>query len=403
MAFTFSQTLRSLRADRPGGYYLAMGVATLLLGGWAAWMVGARVPVYEATPAARVEVQQASHPIQAPVAGRILSADLRLGREVAVGDVLFEIDASAQRLELEQARARLKAIGPEIAAAKKEVDAQEQAVTDDTEGVGATVAEARAKLDEAEVAEKHAVEQLARAKRLKDDGLLSDAELEKAKADVALKKAATDAARSAVGRTGASGRADLSDRKARKESIGRQIAILEGEIKTTEAAMQCLEHEIAIRTVRASVAGSLAEAPPLTVGAVVKEGERLGAIVPRGELRIVAEYPPPRAIGRIVPDQPARLRLDGFPWAQHGTVAAKVARVGSEVRDGKVRVELDVSPDQNADIPLQHGLTGRVEIEVERAAPYVLVLRAAGKAVDDPAPEAHAPGGAPGPAADGAP
>jgi membrane fusion protein (multidrug efflux system) len=155
--------------------------------------------------------------------------------------------------------------------------------------------------------------------------------------------------------------------------------------------MQRLEHEITIRTVRASVAGSLAEAPPLTVGAVVKEGEKLGAIVPRGELRIVAEYPPPRAIGRIMPGQPARLRLDGFPWAQHGTVAATVARVGSEVRDGKVRVELDVLPNQDGSIPLQHGLTGRAEIEVEQIAPYVLVLRAAGKAVDDPAPESQVP------------
>jgi multidrug resistance efflux pump len=134
------------------------------------------------------------------------------------------------------------------------------------------------------------------------------------------------------------------------------------------------------------VTGTIAEISSVTVGSVVAEGDRLAAIVPTGGLRVIAEYPPPRAIGRIQVGQSARMRLDGFPWAQHGTLPARVSRVANEVRDGKVRVELEVLPSDFA-VPLQHGLPGRLEVETERTAPYVLVMRAAGKLLDGPDPE----------------
>lgn len=356
-------------------------VAVALLGAWGAWMVGARVAVYEATSTARLEVKQASHPIQAPVSGRIVSVSMPLGREVEMGDVLCELDGNAQRLELGQARARLDAIEPELAAARKELEAQAQATVDDGQGVDATVAEARAKLEEAKVAERLAEEQLTRAVRMHAEGLASAAELERARADVAQKRAASLASQMAIGRTGASGRADLSDRRARREALAREIAVLDGERLTTRALVERLEHQVEIRTVRATVTGNLAEVAALTVGSVIREGDRLGAIVPAGGLRIVAEFPPPRALGRILVGQPARMRLDGFPWAQHGTVPARVSHLASEVREGRVRVELEVLPSET-DVPLQHGLPGTLEVEVERASPLILVLRAAGKLVD---------------------
>jgi membrane fusion protein (multidrug efflux system) len=83
----------------------------------------------------------------------------------------------------------------------------------------------------------------------------------------------------------------------------------------------------------------------------------------------------------VRPGQPARLRLDGFPWAEYGTVAATVERVASEVRAGRVRVELAVDGKHPFTVPLEHGLPGRLEIEVERTTPATLILRAAGQAL----------------------
>jgi membrane fusion protein (multidrug efflux system) len=61
-----------------------------------------------------------------------------------------------------------------------------------------------------------------------------------------------------------------------------------------------------------------------------------------------------------------------------------VSSVGSEIRGGRVRVELAVRPNPASPIPLQHGLPGAVEVEVERLAPVSLVLRAAGRLVAGP-------------------
>jgi membrane fusion protein (multidrug efflux system) len=115
------------------------------------------------------------------------------------------------------------------------------------------------------------------------------------------------------------------------------------------------------------------------VGSVVRAGDRLAAIVPSGGLRAVADFLPASALGRVRPGQSARLRLEGFPWTRFGTVAAVVERVASEPLEGRVRVELRLVPDAAARIPLQHGLPGTVEVEVERLAPAELVLRAAGQ------------------------
>jgi membrane fusion protein (multidrug efflux system) len=392
MATTFSRTLRSLRADRSTRASLALAVGTLVLGAWTAWMLGARVPVYEATPTARLEVEQAAHPIQAPTGGRIESIAMHLGAEVAVGDVLAELDVSTQRLDLEQAKAHLAAIGPELVAAKRELAADEQAAVDVGQGAEATVAEARAKLAESEVALRLADEQVRRAEHLQSEGIMSKADLERAKADAESKRAIVEANRIAIGRIGATGRADTSDRRARREALARQIASLEGDELTTRAEMGRLENEVARRVVRATVAGKIAEVSTVTPGSVVREGDRLGAVVPSGDLRIVAEFPPPRALGRIRVGQPARMRLEGFPWAQHGMVPARVSHVASEVRNGRIRVELEVLP-SDIDVPLQHGLPGSLEVEVERTSPALLVLRAAGKAIEG-SPEARSPDGA---------
>jgi pyruvate-ferredoxin/flavodoxin oxidoreductase len=96
------------------------------------------------------------------------------------------------------------------------------------------------------------------------------------------------------------------------------------------------------------------------------------------------EFLPPAALGRIRPGQPARLRLQGFPWTQYGSIGAMVSDVASEVRDGRVRVELVIDPRAASPIPLQHGLPGTVEVEVERVSPATLTLRAAGQLVAAP-------------------
>jgi membrane fusion protein (multidrug efflux system) len=114
--------------------------------------------------------------------------------------------------------------------------------------------------------------------------------------------------------------------------------------------------------------------------------------VPRGELHVVASFPAERALGWVRPGAPARVRLDAFPWTWFGQVEASVREVGLEPKQGLLRVELTLAPSADERIPLRHGLTGQVEVEIERATPLALLVRAAGRR-DDAAGAAGAGGG----------
>jgi membrane fusion protein (multidrug efflux system) len=130
------------------------------------------------------------------------------------------------------------------------------------------------------------------------------------------------------------------------------------------------------------VAGSLGEVALLRPGAVVDEGERIAVVIPSGEVALVSSFPVASALGRVRPDQEAKMRLDAYPWVHHGQVEARVTRVGSEAVDGAIRVELAVDRTPES-IHLEHGLSGTVAVTVERVSPAQLVLRAVGKRIEE--------------------
>jgi membrane fusion protein (multidrug efflux system) len=109
----------------------------------------------------------------------------------------------------------------------------------------------------------------------------------------------------------------------------------------------------------------------------VTSQQRLGTILPTGNVRVVAFFPPKESLGRLHPGQPATLRVDNFPWTQFGTVGAVVDQIGQEPREGRVRVELNVTR-PNVAIPLEHGMTTGCEVEVERTTPLHLLMRSVG-------------------------
>lgn len=96
MAATFCRTLRFLDADRSRRAISGLLLAGLLTG-WLSWLGLGRVTVYEVSATARLEVQTSAHPIAAPVGGRVAQTHLRIGTEVAAGDVLVVLDTETER------------------------------------------------------------------------------------------------------------------------------------------------------------------------------------------------------------------------------------------------------------------------------------------------------------------
>jgi multidrug resistance efflux pump len=380
----FPTARRTLEADGFRGTTLGLLLVVGLLGAWGAWFLGAQVALYAVSDSARLEMSQAAHPVEAPVAGRVVATHLVLGQDVQGGDVLVEFDATAQQLQREEEQARLRALAPQLEALHTAIAAEEQALREARHAARVAIDEARARHREAEVAARTAEEEAELFVRLQGRNLSSQLDLLRAKAEAQKRRAAADTLRLAVSRLDSDHRTQESDRQARLEGLRRDVTRLAGDMTTAAATVERLEHEIERRRLRAPMAGRVGQVAELRVGSVVREGDRLAAVVPWGELQVVADFLPPSALGRIRPGQPARLRLEGFPWAQYGSLAATVSRVASEVRNGRVRVELSVDPDGASPIPLQHGLPGAVEVQVERVAPVTLVLRTAGKLLAQP-------------------
>jgi membrane fusion protein (multidrug efflux system) len=334
--------------------------------------------VYAVTPTARLEVDQAGYPIAAPMAGRIVATHLVVGRAVQAGEVLAELDAEAPRLQYEEARARLTALTAQRQARRQGLTAEQVAQQDERQAARVALDEARARYRESEVAAQAAAEQADIFVRLEARGGASRLEVLHAKADADQKRAAADALRLAISRLERDQRTKDSDRTARITQFSREVTQLDGDIRTAEATLARLAHTIDQTRIRAPITGHLGEVATLQPGAVVRQGDTLGVVLPAGALRVVATFLPAIALGRVQPGQPARLRLEGFPWAQYGSLAATVTSVADEVRDGMIRVECRLAAETPPALPLQHGLPGAVEIAIERVSPAALVLREVG-------------------------
>ncbi len=128
MATPFSRTCRSLTNDSAGSALLVWGLVLALLAAWMGWLLFAKVTVYEVSQSAQLQVEQAAHPVAAQLAGKVLSSSLQLGKQVAAGDVLVELDARTERLRLAEEAARLAAIPPQLQALQQQLADQEQAV-----------------------------------------------------------------------------------------------------------------------------------------------------------------------------------------------------------------------------------------------------------------------------------
>jgi len=376
---TFARSIRSIQADGPRRPLLGGLVTAAVLAGWSGWFFGVPVTVVEVTGTARLEVGRTAHPVTATAAGLVMESHVELGREVKAGEVLVDLDARALVLALAEKRASIAAIDRKVQPIADEITAQRRALRDAEAAARARSGEARARSREAEAAARFADGESERQGLLRADGLAQAVDVARAAAERDVRRAEVDAARIGERRVVAEAQGHDSELRGKLARLEREQAEIVGARATEEAAAASLEHAVELRRIRAPIDGTLGEVAALPRGAVLKEGDPIAAVVPAGQLRIIATFPPATAFGRIRPGQAARLRLDGFPWTQYGEVRARVSRVASEPREGQARVELTVLPDARSAIPMEHGLPGTLEIEIERALPAVLVLRAAGQ------------------------
>ena len=375
----FKRTFARLLADQ--GWFTAwtLVMTIALLGAWLCWAAWARVSLYEVSSKARVELDSATYPIESPVLGRVVRTELRIDRNVRRGEVLVELDAMAEQLQLRQEQVRADGLEPQVLRLRSQIASEEKARTEEQQSARLSTEEAADRLHEAEIAEQYAGAQRTRARELHGEQLIAEGDLEKAEAEWQMRRATVAAAQAASRRIAQEQATRDRERDVRLERLQGEISTLEAERATLKAESERLAYEIERRRIRSPEDGRVGEAETLRVGAVVHEGERLGSVLPSGHYRVVAQYPAEAVFGRIREGQTATMRLEGFPWAEFGTVSATVTHVAQEARDGKVRVELAIDAHSSFRGGLEHGMPGTIEVAVERVSPLSLVLRTAGQ------------------------
>ena len=375
----FTKTLRALDGSRTGPALVRLFVALALLGAIGYWMTQVPVTLYAVTGDARLEVEGAATVVQALTAGRVVEADLALGKHVVAGDILVRLDALPEQLQKGEEQAKIAAIGPEVQALRAQIAAEAAAGTEEKRSSQSSLQEARLRVEEAGTPAKLAELERARFDALYKEGLTTRRDFDRAVSDAERTRNAVATTLGAIDRLEREQGVRDRERLVRVAALETQISRLESTRPGMEASMRRVTYDVERRVIRAPVTGTIGEAATLRVGSVLQESTRITSIVPAGRLRIVASFLPETAHGRLKPGQNARLRLKGYPWTEFGVVEAVVAEVAGDDREGHTRVELNVLPSPRFRVNLRHGMPGELEIEVERTPPAALVLRQAGQ------------------------
>ncbi|WP_342380582.1 HlyD family efflux transporter periplasmic adaptor subunit [Myxococcus stipitatus] len=389
----FPRTLRALvrGQGRSAVWLLPVGLFAV----WGVWFVQARITVYEPSVQARLEVHREVYAVDSPVEGRLVKTHVELHRKVSAGEVLFELAQEQEARQLAEAEALMKGQGPQLEAARAELEAEQSALQAQQERGAASAEEARARLSEAEALARRAQEEKTRTEQLWARQLVSESEWHQVRTELERAQASEQAARAALARVKTDGTMQSTERRVRIAALRGDIARLESAENVARATVERLREEVERRVVRAPADGLLGETSSVRVGTQVKAGDRIATVVAGGDVRIVGQFSPATALGRVRAGQQARMKLEGFAWTEFGLARATVVAVASEARDGLVRVELSVD-EMPPGVPMEHGLQGTVDIAVEEATPLRLVLRALGRGLGGPARARPLPSRAPG-------
>src|SRR5207302_7457091 len=121
-------------------------------------------------------------------------------------------------------------------------------------------------------------------------GVMSEVDEMRLRSEADRTRTAVQSLRLGLQRLERNSQTEESDRRVRLQHLQGQLTQLRGQTAMTNSAIRSLENEIERRRIRAPVDGRLGEVADLRIGAFVDEGQKLGAIVPSGRLRVVAEF-----------------------------------------------------------------------------------------------------------------
>ncbi len=366
MAVAFEQTLRSLSLDTRGGNELLLGAGLLVLALWAA--VAVTLPLPRVLESADGRIVSALEPARI-VAGtdeQLEEIAVRLGDEVARGDLLVRFDQASLKLELasrEQRlasyRRQLEEIAAEFGHAGAEHERRLDLLARAVERIEARVAETQASIEYAEF----------RARTydsLRSDRVIDALEGEEAQALLKQQQQRLLALRIEADEVRADREVAMAQWRAASARYRRTEAELAGQVAELVPQLEQLRHEIDRLEIRAPYDGVVEGIAPVSAGQTLPRDAWLMTLSPRGDFQFEARFLATEAAARIKSGARARIAFTALPWTEYGTLDATVSRVGNEQRAELITVQLDLAGDNELLALLGHGLTGRAIVEVDR-------------------------------------
>lgn len=378
MHASFTKTLAFLDHEERSPLGRRVLLLCLLLGAWIAWLVLSRTTDFAVSEEGRLLAAGAASPVQPSVAGVVIDNQLKLGATVRSGDVLLILDSSAERLRLDEEQGRIAGVEAAMDSLRAVIDAEKSlAVVTQQAGNSRTAAaatRARVAADVAALVQK----QDDAMRRLHEASLVSGLEAMK-EAEAMQQQRGLVTIQSADAVNAAADAARLhQESQVRVLTLQRELGELGERIVTSKSVVAQLEWEVSRRTLRSPIDGVVADLEALPAGAVLASNQVVATVVPQAKMIWIAYFPPREAVGRMHAGQAARIRIDAFPWTAYGVLNGRVLSVGSEPREQRIRVEIELTGG-NDQIPLSHGMTGTTEVEVESLSPLRLLLRLSGQ------------------------
>ena len=171
---------------------------------------------------------------------------------------------------------------------------------------------------------------------------------------------------------------DLAEqRKALKTTFTGKLL---GDLADTENKLKVVKQEqikadkrVALRQLKAPVAGRVNRLTVHTVGGVVTPAQELLHIVPDAGVMEVEAWVKNRDIGFVHEGQPAKVKVETFPYTKYGTIAGTVHNVSSDamadkqmglVYEATVKMQKAVMPVGDKLVRLSPGMAVTVEISM---------------------------------------
>jgi membrane fusion protein (multidrug efflux system) len=290
---------------------------------------------HEDTDDAQVEGRIAN--VSPRVAGQVAKVLVQDNQAVKEGDVLVELDKSDLEAKLEAARADVLSAQAGLASAQAQLELADTnaganlrqakaGVTQASSGISSSKAaleQARADVTAAEARFKQAELDLGRVRQLREENVVSAADLdarqtayEQAKASLEASRARLSATEASI--TASSGGLEAAQGKLVAAQTGpvqvraaqAAVQLAEAKLKQAQAAAHLAELAVSYTQVRAPVSGVVSRRT-VEPGQMVGPERALMAIVPLNDVWVVANFKEDQ-VGEMRPGQEAEVKVDAF-------------------------------------------------------------------------------------------